>query len=103
MTVALPGTRAGQATLNQAVIQKGLERQLVWYWFEARGGQYTGDFAMRFANVADNLRTGRTDGGLVRLVTPIGDAGDGGVAGAEARLTRFLAATIDTLPRFIPD
>lgn len=103
VTVALPGTRAGQATLNQAVIQKGLDRQLVWYWFEARGRQYTGDFAVRFANVADNVRAGRTDGGLVRLVTPIGDAGDGGVAGAEARLTRFLAATIDTLPRFIPD
>lgn len=103
VTVALPGTRAGEARLNQAVIQKGLDRQLVWYWFEARGRQYTGDVGLKVANVADNLRAGRTDGGLVRLVTPIGDAGDGGVAGAEARLTRFLAATIDTLPRFIPD
>ena len=100
VTVALPGTRAGAATLNQAVIQKGLDRQLVWYWFEARGRQYTGDVALKFANIADNVRAGRTDGGLVRLVTPIGDDG---VAGAEARLTRFLAATIDTLPRFIPD
>lgn len=99
-TIALPGTRAGAVTLNQAVIQKGLERQLVWYWFEGRGRQFTGDFAARFANVADSVRLGRTDGGLVRLVTPIGDDG---VAGAEARLTRFLAATIDTLPRFIPD
>jgi len=101
VTVALPGTRTGAVTLNQAVIQKGLDRQLVWYWFEGRGRQFTGDFGMKFANIADNLRAGRTDGGLVRLVTPIG--ADDGLAGAEARLTRFLAATVDTLPRFIPD
>ena len=100
VTVALPGTRTGAVTLNQAMIQKGLDRQLVWYWFEGRGQQFTGDFAAKFANVADNLTLGRTDGGLVRLVTPIGDDG---VAGARDRLQRFLAATIDTLPRFIPD
>ena len=100
VTVALPGTRTGAVTLNQAVIQKGLDRQLVWYWFEGRGRQFTGDFGMKFANIADNLRAGRTDGGLVRLVTPIGADG---LAGAEARLTRFLAATVDTRPRFIPD
>jgi exosortase D (VPLPA-CTERM-specific) len=99
-TVALPGTRTGSVTLNRAVIQKGLERQLVWYWFEGRGQQFTGDFGMKFANIADSVREGRTDGGLVRLVTPVGEDG---VAGAEARLTRFLAATVDTLPRFIPD
>ena len=68
-------------------------------WFEGRGRRFTGDFAMKFANVADNLRSGRTDGGLVRLVTPIGADG---VAGAEERLRRFLAATVDALPRFIP-
>jgi exosortase D (VPLPA-CTERM-specific) len=99
-TVALPGTRAGAVTLNQAVIQKGLDRQLVWYWFEGRGKRFTGDFAAKFANIADSVRHGRTDGGLVRLVTPIGDDG---LAGAEGRLRHFLAATIDTLPRFIPD
>jgi exosortase D (VPLPA-CTERM-specific) len=98
--VELPGTALGRIEVNRAVIQKGLERQLVWYWFEGRGQQFTGDFGMKFANIADSVREGRTDGGLVRLVTPVGEDG---VAGAEARLTRFLAATVDTLPRFIPD
>ena len=45
VTVALPGTRFGAVTLNRAVIQKGLERQLVYYWFEGRGRRITNDFA----------------------------------------------------------
>ena len=36
----------------------------------------------------------------MRLITPIGA---GGEAAADARLARFLAATADRLPRFIPD
>jgi exosortase D (VPLPA-CTERM-specific) len=100
VTVELPGTKAGAVRLNRAVIQKGLERQLVYYWFEGRGRQFTGDFAARFANIADGLRHGRTDGGLVRLITPIGEDG---VDAADARLARFLAASVDELPRFIPE
>ena len=78
--------------LNRAVIQKGLERQLVYYWFEGRGRQMTGDFAAKFATIADSLTLGRTDGGLVRVITPIGADG---VAAADARLRRFLAASVD--------
>ncbi len=100
VTVALPGTRTGAVRLNRAVIQKGIERQLVYYWFQARGRQFTGDFAARFANITDSLSLGRTDGGLVRVITPIGDDG---VAAADARLTRFLAASVDEIPHFIPE
>ncbi len=85
--------------VNRAVIQKGSERALVYYWFEGRGRRDTGDFAARFAMLADGLRLGRSDGGLVRLVTPI-EAG--GTAAADARLGRFLDALLPALPRYIP-
>lgn len=98
--VDLPGTVAGRLTLNRAVIQKGLDRQLVYYWFEGRGRRLTGDFEAKLLTLADSLTAGRTDGGLVRLITPIGKDGP---AAADARLRRFLAASIDRLPRFIPD
>ncbi len=100
VAVALPGTAAGTVRLNRAVIQKGLDRQLVYYWFEGRGRRLTNDFAAKFHTLADSLTRGRTDGGLVRLITPIGA---GGEAAAEARLRAFLAATVDTLPRFLPE
>ena len=50
--------------------------------------------------VADGITTGRSDGGLVRVITPIGTDGE---AAADTRLRRFLAATIDVLPRYIPE
>ena len=100
VTVALPGTATAQVRLNRAVIRKGLETRLVYYWFAGRGRQLTNDFAAKFTAMADSLRFGRTDGGLVRVITPIGA---GGEAAADARLARFLAATVDRLPRFIPD
>jgi exosortase D (VPLPA-CTERM-specific) len=98
--VRLPGTAAGSVRLNRAVIQKGLDRQLVYYWFEGRGRRLTNDFAAKFHTLGDSLLRGRTDGGLVRLITPIGA---GGEAAADARLEAFLAATVDTLPRFLPE
>jgi EpsI family protein len=98
VTPPLPG---GGLALNRAVIQKGLERQLVYYWFAGRGRAVTNDFAAKFYTVADSMARGRTDGGLVRLITPIGPGE--AEAAADARLARFLAAVATPLPRFIPD
>ena len=100
ISVDLPGTRWGGVTLNRAVIQKGLEKQLVYYWFEGRGRRVTNDFAAKFYTVADSIRRGRTDGGLVRVITPIGPDGE---AAADRRLQGFLVATIDRLHRFLPE
>jgi exosortase D (VPLPA-CTERM-specific) len=99
MDVTLQGS-LGTFSLNRAVIQKGLEQQLVYYWFEGRGRRVTNDFMAKFHTVGDSVRMGRSDGGLVRVITPIGT---GGEAAADARLQRFLAATADRLHRFIPE
>ncbi|CAN5651298.1 hypothetical protein BH23PSE1_BH23PSE1_04070 [soil metagenome] len=101
VTVELPGTASGGFALNRAVIQKGLEKQLVYYWFEGRGRRITNDFAAKFHTMGDSIRRGRTDGGLVRLITPIG--AEESEDAAEARLQRFLAASVERLPRFIPE
>jgi EpsI family protein len=98
--ITLPGTAFGTFDLNRAVIQKGLEKQLVYFWFEGRGRRLTSDFAAKFYTVADGMRLGRSDGGLVRIITPVGA---GGEAEADARLQRFLTETVDRLPRFVPE
>jgi exosortase D (VPLPA-CTERM-specific) len=99
-TIALPGTRAARLMLNRAVIQKGLDKELVYYWFDGRGRRLTGAFAAKFYTLADNLARGRTDGAMVRVITPIGPDGE---AAADARLQRFLGQTIDRLPRYVPE
>jgi len=101
-----PGTGGGGTPIgipvNRAVIQRGLERQLVYYWFEQRGRRVTSDYAAKATTILDSVTRGRSDGALVRLITPIG-LDQGAEAAADARLQAFLGQMTDVLPRFVPE
>ncbi|MEO0682814.1 MAG: VPLPA-CTERM-specific exosortase XrtD [Pseudomonadota bacterium] len=87
--------------VNRAIIQKGSEqRQLVWYWFDQAGDVYTNDFAAKAGSMYNTVTRGRTDGALVRLMTPIVGTD---VAGAEARLQSMLNSAMTRLPEFLPN
>ena len=87
--------------INRAIIQKGETRMMVYYWFEQKGRKIAWDMSAKFWLMADGIRTGRTDGALVRLTTPI--RADEEDADAEARLRDVLNNVVERLPRFIPD
>jgi EpsI family protein len=89
----------GSFEVNRAVIQKGLSKQLVYYWFEQRGKRLTNDFAAKASVLIDGLTMGRTDGALVRYVTPIIGSAE---AEADARLQGFIAQSLERLPQFVP-
>lgn len=99
--VSLPGTIYGDFNVNRAVIQKGLSKQLVYYWFEQRGKRMTNDFAAKFSVIADGLTRGRSDGALVRFVTPLAE--NEPEAAADARLQALMAEALKDLPNFIPE
>jgi len=99
--ITIPGTVYGDFTVNRAVIQKGLSKQLVYYWFEQRGKRMTNDYAAKVSVVWDSLTMGRSDGALIRFVTPI-EAGETEAA-AEARMQRFMGVILQKLPRFVPE
>ena len=90
----------GRFNANRAVIQKGLSKQLVIYWFEGRGKRVANDFRAKLSVLSDSLTMGRTDGALVRYVTPI-EPGET-EADAEARLMRFMRLSLARLPQFVP-
>ena len=99
--VSIPGTVYGDFMVNRAVIQKGMSKQLVYYWFEQRGQRMTNDYAAKFSVVWDSLTRGRSDGALIRFVTPINPGET--EADADARLQRFMAEALKLLPRFVPE
>ena len=101
--ISMPGTVYGDFMVNRAVIQKGLSRQLVYYWFEQRGRRMTNDYAAKFSVIYDSLTKGRTDGAMVRFVTPIEGDDAEAVAIADARMQRLMAELLPGLPRFIPE
>ena len=99
--MSMPGTVYGNFKVNRAVIQKAVNQELVYYWFEERGKRTTSDYAAKFGVVLDSLTRGRSDGALVRFVTPINP--DETEADADARMQRFMALLLPKLPRFIPE
>lgn len=90
----------GRFLANRAVIQKGLSKQLVYYWFEGRGKRVSNDVRAKLIVLKDTLLMGRSDGALIRFVTPIGPDED--ESRAEARLLRFMERSLQPMPRFVP-
>ena len=86
--------------VNRAVIQKGDSQQVVYYWSEARGRRITGDIAMKAWTIWDSIARGRTDGALVRLISPI--LPNETAADADARLEAFMADAVPALEPFVP-
>lgn len=96
----IPGGSEGFA-VNRAVIQKGLSKALVYFWFEVRGRKVTSGYMAKWHILWDGIAHNRTDGGLVRLVTALPRGGS--EADADAHLARFIGAIAPSLPAFLPE
>ena len=95
-TIALPSGR--QIIVNEYIVQHGLDRQLVFYWYQGRGRVIASEYSSKFWMVADAISRNRTDGALVRVITPIG----GSEGEARARLEDFTRLIFPPLDAFIP-
>jgi len=58
---------------NRYVVSKGGNRELVLYWFQAHGREVASEYWAKYYLVSDSVRMNRSDGGLVRLTTPMLD------------------------------
>jgi len=87
--------------VGEYIISNGADRQFVIYWYQAHGRSVANEYVARIDMVKDAIRMDRTDGALVRIMTPIGPMGT--VAAAKARAETFTAQLAPMLPRFIPD
>jgi EpsI family protein len=70
--VQIPVERAAPVNANRSVIQRGLDKQLVLYWYQSHGRTVASDYASKAYLVIDALRLHRSDAALVRVITPIG-------------------------------
>jgi len=97
-----PADMAGATpfTLNRAVIQKGLDRMMVYYWYDQQGVRTASSYYAKLLITVAKVRTGRSDGALVRLITPI-QPGESDAA-AEARLKDAMQGVLAPLDRFVP-
>lgn len=102
--IAVPVASASAArdiTINRYVIQKGLDRQLVLYWYQAHGRVIASEYWGKFFLIKDAVRLNRTDGSLVRVIVPIA-GGDAGTPAAEETAVRFVKTLFPVLSGYLP-
>lgn len=94
--VSLPTAR-GRVSVNQYVIQKGLDKQVVLYWYQGRGRVVANEYRNKLLMMWDAATEGRTNGGLVRVMTPVTAGAD-----AAAEAAAFATTLLPRLERFMP-
>ena len=82
------------------IIARGDSRQVVLYWYWAHDRGVASEYWAKFYLVADSIKMNRSDGSLVRLITPLlpGETPDT----AAQRLLSFAANVVPQLQTYIP-
>ena len=103
LTVASPASASQEViTVNQFVIQKGLDRQLVMYWYQSHGRVIASEYTSKIFMVYDAMRLNRTDGAMVRVITPIIGESSEATAAATERTSSFVKTMFPQLARVLP-
>ena len=74
---------------------------MVYYWYQERGKGIASEYWAKWHLLSDALLMNRSDGALVRLVTPLASGESEEVA--DKRLKEFAAAVMPLLPHYVPN
>ena len=101
-TVSISGISGNPETMevNRAIMQYGRSTQISYYWFAQRGRILNNAYQLKIYNFWDALTMHRTDGALVRLITPVSE--NENLADAEVRLQNFVRDIVPFLKEYIP-
>jgi EpsI family protein len=88
--------------VNRYVIQKGLDRNVVLYWYHGRGRVIANEYFSKAYLIRDAIVDNRTDGSLVRVIAPVNDREQDGLASAEGLAEAFVRSIFPTLVTYLP-
>ena len=98
IAIELPGGKV--IKVQQALIEKNGQQLLTYYWFPQRGRVLHNLFELKFYAFWDAIFSHRTDGALVRIITPVSD--NGNPMEAESRLNAFVRVMLPLLEQYLP-
>ncbi len=106
MTIRVQGYQGRSAPsdilVNRYIVQKGLERQMVLYWYQAHGRVVASEYWGKFYLIRDAIRLNRTDGALVRVISPVLGETPADEARAESAGVAFVQAIFPRLADYLP-
>ena len=88
--------------VNRVVIQRGLDRSLVLYWYQSHGRVVASEYWGKIYTVVDAIHLNRTDAALVRVIVPIRQEGREAVITAEQAGSAFVRAVFPKLGSYLP-
>ncbi|MCC7306936.1 MAG: EpsI family protein [Acidobacteria bacterium] len=86
-------------TANLYLVNRGEHQEYLIYWYQGRGRTFVSEYEDKLYTAIDSVVRRRSDGGLVRVMTPLGKDPQHSLAAA-IDLTGHLA---DDLVEFLPD
>lgn len=88
--------------VNRVVIEKGLDRQLVLYWYQSHNRVVASEYWGKVYTVVDAIRDNRTDAALVRVTVPLADRSATAAAHAGKSAGSFVQSLFPALERHLP-
>ncbi len=88
-----------QFSANLYLVTRGEHREYLIYWYQGRGRTFTSEYTEKLYTSLDSIVRQRTDGGMVRIMTPLGKDPHRSLAAA-VDLSGNLA---DKISQFLPD
>jgi EpsI family protein len=98
LTIPLPPLHP-PIIVNRYLIQKDRQQQVVLYWYQSQGQAIAAEVPARIAMVKSALVHNRTDGAIVRVMSPI----YGSAAETSERLVAYVQAMYAVLGDYLPD
>jgi EpsI family protein len=89
-------------TVNRYLIQKGLDQNLVLYWYHGRGRVIANEYMSKAFLIRDAIVSNRTDGSLVRVIVPIAHGSGDNERRAEAVAAEFVRVIFPMLGSYLP-
>jgi EpsI family protein len=86
--------------LNRAIIERNGSKQLVYYWYEERGRWIASEYWSKWYLLSDAITKNRSDGSLIRLITPIFP--NERERDADSRLESFMQEVVPSLSAYLP-
>jgi EpsI family protein len=89
----------GAIIVNRYLVQKDQDQLLVLYWYQSGGQTVAGEFGAKLQLVTNSIFRGRTDGALIRTLSPI----YGSVQETFDLHVNYIQAVYPILRQFLPD
>jgi EpsI family protein len=103
-TIEVPnGIGDERIAVNRYIVRKGLDSQVILYWYQSHGNVVASEYWSRLFLIRDSVRLNRSDGSIVRVIAPVLPNVENAEAVAERTAAEFVRAMFSLLPTYLPD